>query len=52
MIFGAFFAWFISQKKALDVEIVELKASIPHEENSTKQPTKDTKASNSGPPVQ
>ena len=39
---GAFFAWFISSKKVLDVEIVELKASILHEENATKQPTKDT----------
>lgn len=36
----------------LDVEIVELKASILHEENATKQPTKDTKASKNGPPVQ
>lgn len=49
---GAFFAWFISSKKVLDVEIVELKASILHEENATKQPTKDTKASKNGPPVQ
>lgn len=36
----------------LRVDYLPKKASILHEENATKQPTKDTKASKNGPPVQ